>query len=95
MFPRAAPTGPTRPVLPSASPVQNWSVALYRKAEIKMRKINYPDILPDTSPEEMTADNVFSYIDHLMEDYRSVDKTDFLKIYLIIETQIISMGMED
>lgn len=34
MFPRAAPTGPTRPVLPSASPVQNWSVALYRKAEI-------------------------------------------------------------
>lgn len=33
MFPNAAPTGPTRPNLPPATPVSNWSVALYRKAE--------------------------------------------------------------
>lgn len=33
MFPNAAPTGPTRPTLPPTSPVSNWSVALYRKAE--------------------------------------------------------------
>lgn len=33
MFPNAAPTGPTRPTLPPATPVSNWSVILYRKAE--------------------------------------------------------------
>lgn len=33
MFPNAPPTGPTRPTLPAASPVSNWSVALYRKAD--------------------------------------------------------------
>jgi hypothetical protein len=33
MFPNAAPTGPTRPNLPSSTPVSNWNVALYRKAD--------------------------------------------------------------
>jgi len=33
MFPNAPPTEPTRPTLPDAQPVSNWSVALYRKAE--------------------------------------------------------------
>ena len=33
MFPKAAPTTPTRTPLPPAAPVSNWSVALYRKAE--------------------------------------------------------------
>jgi hypothetical protein len=33
MFPNAAPTRPTRPILPAASPVSNWNVVLYRKAE--------------------------------------------------------------
>jgi hypothetical protein len=31
MFPKAAPTGPSRPNLPATVPVLNWSVALYRK----------------------------------------------------------------
>jgi hypothetical protein len=33
MFPNAAPTGSTRTTLSPASPVLNWSVALYRKTE--------------------------------------------------------------
>lgn len=33
MLPKAAPTDLTRPSIPPAAPVSNWSVALYRKAE--------------------------------------------------------------
>jgi hypothetical protein len=33
MFPNAAPAEPTRTTLPAATPVSNWSVALYRRIE--------------------------------------------------------------
>ena len=49
MFPNATPTGPTRPTLPSASPVSNWSVALYRKAE----PLHSHDPVPSSLPQQV------------------------------------------
>ena len=44
MFPNAAPSGSTRPALPSAYPVSNWSVALYRKVESRHDSYQSPNL---------------------------------------------------
>lgn len=49
MFPNAPPTGPTRSILPPASPVSNWSVALYRKAEA----LHPSDLSQSQSPQQV------------------------------------------
>jgi len=51
MFPNAAPTGPTRATLPSAAPVANWSVALYRKAE-PILPLNPTDVSQTPAPQQ-------------------------------------------
>ena len=51
MFPTAAPTGPARTILPPASPVANWSVALYRKAE-PILPLNPSDVSPTPAPQQ-------------------------------------------
>ena len=51
MFPKAAPTEPTRMTLPAAAPVGNWSVALYRKAE-PILPLNPSDVSTSPAPQQ-------------------------------------------
>ncbi len=51
MFPKAAPTEPSRTTLPPSAPVANWSVALYRKAE-PILPLNPSDISQTPAPQQ-------------------------------------------
>lgn len=51
MFPKAAPTDPTRTTLPPAAPVSNWSVALYRKSE-PILPVNPSDVSQTPVPQQ-------------------------------------------
>lgn len=51
MFPTAAPTEPARTTLPAITPVSNWSVALYRKAE-PILPLNPSDVSPTPAPQQ-------------------------------------------
>ncbi|CAF0893092.1 unnamed protein product [Rotaria sp. Silwood1] len=51
MFPKAAPTEPTRTTIPPAAPVSNWSVALYRKAE-PILPLNPSDVSQTPAPQQ-------------------------------------------
>jgi hypothetical protein len=51
MFPNAAPTGTARTTLPTAAPVSNWSVALYRKAE-PILPLNPSDVSQTPAPQQ-------------------------------------------
>ena len=52
MFPNAGETEPTRTPLPTAAPVSNWSVALYRKAE-PIVPLNPTDISQVPAPQQV------------------------------------------
>ncbi|CAF3399833.1 unnamed protein product [Rotaria socialis] len=51
MFPKTAPTAPTRSNIPPAAPVSNWSVALYRKAE-PILPLNPLDVSQTSTPQQ-------------------------------------------
>lgn len=64
MFPQEAPAGPKRPTLPAAAPVHNWSVALFRKAEL-IQPLNALETPPQTTaPLQQTYGSFYVQLQH-------------------------------
>ena len=67
----------------------SYLYSIYRKIEVKMEKAGYPNILPDSNPEEESFDTICDNLSKLKNDYKSMDKNDILKMYPILKNLFI------
>jgi len=57
----------------------------YRKIEMKMEEVGYPDVLPDLDSNEKSFMKICLNLDKAKEDYKSMNRDDFLKMYPILK----------
>jgi len=62
----------------------------YRKIEIQMEKIGYPNILPDPDYSKNSFMNVCMILDKAKEEYKSMRRNDFLEMYPVLKKLFFS-----
>lgn len=63
----------------------SYLYCVYRKIEMKLESVGYEHILPDLDYKEKSFENILTNIDIARNDYMSVDKDDFLKMYPVLK----------
>jgi len=63
---------------------------VYRKIEMKMEDVKYSDILPDLDSDEKSFTSICMNLDKAKEDYRSMDRINFLSMYPVLKKLFFS-----
>ena len=68
----------------------SYLYCLYRKIEIKLEKLGYPNILPDLNTDEKSFMKICINLDKAKEEYKSMSREDFLELYPVLKKLFFS-----